>query len=221
VPAAGAWIDMTGFQSGQANTYQRTDLATPAAGRYTDPSTSANCQEWTTQSYSSLGTPYDTTGVAVTAAGPTYPKCKEARPLACCASPMREKLRGYTTGTTGAVGGREMMNYLCGSQFPGSHFCHYAEYQRTGTTQSPPAGGAWVDMSGFQSGQANTYQRTDLASAIAGRYTDSSTSANCQNWTALSYSSLGTPYDTTGVVVTPAGAAYPKCKELHAAACCQ
>jgi hypothetical protein len=145
-PVGGAWVDATGFQSGNADTYIRNDLAARSSGRYTAASNDTNCTNWTALSYTSFGTVYDGKGVTITPSGASYQLCKDPRPLACCKSPMREKFRGFTQATvTGDVGGRERMHFLCGSEMPGSHLCHHAEYVRAAPRVAPPVARAWVD----------------------------------------------------------------------------
>ena len=109
------------------------------------------------------------------------------------------------------------MHRLCGVEFPGAHMCHFAEYERATPTTVPPAAGAWLDTTGFQSGASSTYVRTDAAAANGGRYTDPLYSQNCDNWTATTDGS----YPTSGTAIAPKGAVYPPCSEAHVVACCQ
>ncbi|MGZ3407694.1 MAG: hypothetical protein ACXVAN_14690, partial [Polyangia bacterium] len=214
VPATGAWLDTTGFQTGSSSTYIRTDTAATNGGRYTDSHYSQNCDNWT----ATIDGTYPTTGTAIAPKGAVYPACSEAHALACCLTPWREKFRGFTSAVTvGAVGGRELMHRLCGVEFAGSHMCHFAEYERATPSTVPPASGAWLDTTGFQSGSSSTYIRTDTAASNGGRYTDSHYSQNCDNWTAT----IDGTYPTTGTAIAPKGAVYPACSEAHAVACCQ
>lgn len=108
--------------------------------------------------------------------------CTLSKPLACCDSPYRESFAGFTTATRdGAAGGRAGMHLACGTEFPGSHLCHVAEYARTHPTILPPVQGAWMDMSGYQY-HSTLYLNRESARADEGRYTVASW-ANCYNWT--------------------------------------
>jgi hypothetical protein len=100
-------------------------------------------------------------------------------------------------------------------QFTGSHMCHLAEYSRAAATQTPPSGGAWVDLSGYlRGGSMLSYS---VASSHMGRYVSSIDSGNCDNWTA---GAVGT-VQTSGTVVTATGTSSAICTTAHAIACCE
>ena len=65
MPASGAWLDTTGFQTGASSTYVRTDVAATNGGRYTNPLYSQNCDNWTATTDGS----YPTSGTAILAQG--------------------------------------------------------------------------------------------------------------------------------------------------------
>jgi hypothetical protein len=221
VPADGAWLDSAGFRGySSSSTYATTEIASVDHGRFTDFNYGYNCGNWTANDYLSSGYTYDTKGTAVIPAGESYPLCKVPRVLACCTSPYKEEFAGFTPASVvGAMGGREMMHGLCATTFSGSHMCHMAEYERATSPVTPPAAGAWLDTSAFQT-SSTIYAVDDVASRAAGRFTDFNYGYNCGNWTANDYVSSGYTYDTKGTAIAPEGAVYPTCKVARPVACC-
>jgi hypothetical protein len=72
--------------------------------------------------------------------------CGTPRPVACCFTNVKNRLRGFTPTTyTGNLGGRLGAHAICRAAFSGSHFCHEGEYGRANSGTAVPAGGAWVD----------------------------------------------------------------------------
>ena len=125
---------------------------------------------------------------------------------------------GFTVATTtGAIGSREAMHAKCAAEFAGAHLCHVAEYNLATPASPLPSGGAWLDNTGFQTGNSNTYVRSDAAAINGGRYTGLDDYVNCRNWTAT----LDGSYPVQGTTITPAGSANPPCSESHPIACCQ
>jgi hypothetical protein len=128
---------------------------------------------------------------------------------------------GFTGGTfNGAAGGREMMNSLCNSAFPGSHLCHVAEYDAAGSPSPPPVSGAWIDDSGFPNQSGVAAVENGQASPMSGRITWFNDVTNCGNWTELSYTSMGKVADAKGRAQLPAGQAQVACKTALPIACC-
>jgi len=213
-PASGAWLDMSGGIEayngfvGASNEIGNVDL-----GRYTGQLYSANCNNWSEAMSGSTAT----SGSTIRPDGVTSQLCTTSHALACCSTPYAETFRGLTsTSVTGVrPGGRAEMHQLCGAQFPGSHMCHTAEYQRANPTSSPPAGGAWIDISGFlkQSGSPTS----EIATQHAGRYSGQLYSANCNSWTAALSGSTA----TSGSIITPSGATSAVCTTSRPVACCQ
>jgi hypothetical protein len=214
VPAAGAWIDQgAGIDAFNGTVYAIT-LATIETGRYIGQAAFGNCDNWT----AAIDGGNPTSGAVVTPAGVFNHTCTETHVLACCSSPFQEKFRGFTTThTTGVLaGGRAAMHAACGAQFASSHMCHIAEYYRASPTTTPPAGGAWLDGSGYFR-TTFTQETFETASAQAGRFTDQAPFSNCDNWTAAVDG--GNP--TNGAIVTLAGSATALCTTSHPIACCQ
>jgi hypothetical protein len=75
-PAAGAWIDASGFASPSGGTVS-TAVASPNAGRWAGRAIYDNCENWTTAASSDAG--FTVRPGLVTGAS-----CAVARPLACC-----------------------------------------------------------------------------------------------------------------------------------------
>ncbi|CAN5818657.1 hypothetical protein BH11MYX3_BH11MYX3_39140 [soil metagenome] len=213
-PAAGAWLDMSGGIEGfNANTSVSNEIGSVDLGRYTSQLYSGNCDNWTVGVDGS--TP--TFGETVTPATHTTVLCTTSHALACCSTPYVEGFRGFTTTTVSGVrpGGRAEMHQLCGAQFAGSHMCHIAEYQRATPTVSPPASGAWLDMSGYL--RSSSSVTNEIASHHAGRYAGQLYSGNCDNWTAAVDGS--TP--TFGETITPTGNTTTLCTGTRSIACCE
>jgi hypothetical protein len=213
VPSGGAWIDSSGgAEGGGAGVFD--DIATRDIGRYTDQLFSGNCDNWT----ASTDGINATSGLLLTTSGPSDVLCTTTHVLACCSTVYKEVFRGYTSATTsGVAGGRTAMHSLCGAEYASSHMCHIAEYNRATPTTSPPAGGAWIDESGFN----RTSNGGDVSSAAAavdfGRYTGQLFSGNCDNWTA----STDGINATSGLLITTAGPSTVLCTTTHPVACCQ
>jgi hypothetical protein len=216
VPAGGAWIDASGGVEGyNANVTVTNDLGSTDLGRYSGPLYSGNCDNWTASTDG--GT--TTFGDMITTASYTNAVCTTTHVLACCSTPYVETFRGFTTATvTGArPGGRAEMHQLCGAQFAGSHLCHAAEYYRANPTTSTPAGGAWIDASGYSRTAGGANVANDVASVHMGRYGGPLYSGNCDNWTATTDGGTTTFGDTvTALAVTNA-----VCTSSHPLACCQ
>jgi hypothetical protein len=78
-PAAGAWIDASGYQRAYADAQEVSDVASIHASRYTGQS-DHNCYAW---SQVKTGT-QQLFGLIVTPAGPYDADCSTAHPIACC-----------------------------------------------------------------------------------------------------------------------------------------
>ena len=126
VPATGAWIDGV-------------DVTTMVRTPY--------CSGWSNATSSPLAFVLRPDGSASTQdRTSTYFSCATARPLACCASPAPTNFRGFTPAAAmGDFGGTVFGHQLCAAAFPGSHFCHVAEYQLANSGAAIPAAGAWID----------------------------------------------------------------------------
>jgi len=213
-PASGAWIDFSGGVRTDAGLVQASlDLGDVTQGRYVSQLYSGNCDNWTAAIDSSTVT----RGLTITPATATSDLCTAMHALACCSTPYVEKFRGFTAALTTGVhpGGRAEMHQLCGAEFAGSHMCHAAEYARAASTTSPPAGGAWLDYSGFL--RSSTQATAEIASGDVGRYSGQLYSGNCDNWTAAIDSSTV----TRGLTITTSGATSALCTDSHPIACCQ
>ncbi len=211
VPAAGAWVDSSGATDGSfSGAVVVEEIASREAGRYTGRLLFGNCDNWSTTS-SSLG-------LVLKPGGAFGESCGVPRVLACCATPYRERFRGFTTATTtGAAGGRAQMHLQCAQQFPGSHLCHVAEYHRAAPSITPPAPGAWIDPSGFATASGGVVE-TRLASIRVGRWTARAVigpSHNCQNWTELGAEGQ------QGLTVQPGGSFNASCSIARPLACCE
>ena len=211
VPVGGAWIDSSGAVDGSfAEAAVVDELASRASGRYTGRLLYGNCESWTASDGAAEGLVLETGGAFLAA-------CSETHVLACCTTPYLERFRGFTSAmTTGAAGGRARMHASCGAEFPGSHLCHVAEYERATPTTTPPAGGAWLDASGFATA-AGAPTETSLAARDLGRWTGRAalgSGINCQNWTDA---------DPTldGLAVEPGGAFTRTCATPRPLACCE
>lgn len=215
-PVNGAWIDPSGGIRNDAGLITLADgVASLELGRYFGSAYSWNCSNWT-QSQTSSGT--ITYGETITRGGPYSQLCTTSLPLACCTTPYQETFRGFTTATVSGVrtGGRAEMHQLCGAQYPGSHMCHIAEYNRANPTSAPPAAGAWIDASGYlDSGNGLT---TEVGPFMVGRYSGSAYSWNCSHWTQAATPSGTITY---GLTITPAGGITQLCTGVRSIACCQ
>lgn len=215
VPAAGAWIDASGGITGNSGTVAvANDLANADLGRFSGVLDFHNCENWTASSAGGN----TTFGDIMTPAGWTDVLCTTTHVLACCSTPFLEKFRGFTTATTtGVTSGRAAMHALCGTQFPGSHLCHIAEYERAQVTVSPPAAGAWIDASGYFETAGGGTVANDAATSHVGRFSGVLDFHNCENWTAATAGGN----TTFGDVITPAGWTDVLCTTQHSLACCQ
>jgi hypothetical protein len=213
-PASGAWLDMSGGVEGyNANVQVENELASVSLGRYTAQNYTGNCNNWTaTMSGTNV-----TFGEVINPASTAVVQCSTSHALACCSTPYVEGFRGFTSASvTGAhTGGRAEMHQLCGAQFAGSHMCHVAEYQRASATVTPPAGGAWLDMSGYL--RTSTSVDNTISPSFMGRYTAQNYTGNCNNWTAT----MSGTNVTFGETITDAGTAVAQCSGARPIACCE
>ncbi len=213
-PAAGAWIDISGTVGSEGGEDVVLGVGSTDAGRFVGQLDQGNCDNWTVTAAD--GGP--TFGELITPAGRNQAVCTATHALACCSTPYVEKFRGFTTVlATGAPGSRAQMHARCGTQFPGSHLCHAAEYYRTQSGTSVPATGAWIDPSGFVQANASVQVTTEVAPARSGRYGDALDQGNCDNWTVTAAD--GGP--TFGDTVTTTGVTEIVCTTALPLACCQ
>lgn len=203
-PAAGAWIDSSATISATF-----TIEGAPGAGR--NAGGSDNCYGWTSNTAS---TSYYA-GFRVTPAGFVAGSswCNQARSLACCSGTPKVSFAGVTAWTTdGAPGSRAVLHSHCAAEFPGSHFCHAAEYVRSNSAAPIPASGAWIDHSVTPTGAS-----TLAGVPSAGR--GSNGSDDCYGWTS---NTASTSY-YAGYRVTPAGfvSGSSWCNQQRPLACCR
>ena len=213
-PTAGAWLDMSGGIEGfNGSIGVSNEVANVDLGRYAGQSYSGNCDNWT----AAIDGATATSGETLKPSGPIAQLCTTSHVLACCTTPYVETFRGVTQASVTGVrpGGRAEMHQLCGAQFPGSHMCHIAEYQRAHPTTSPPAGGAWIDYSGFL--RQSSYPTNELATHHVGRYTGQLYAGNCDNWTAA----IDGATATSGETITTAGPFSALCTTSRPVACCE
>jgi hypothetical protein len=213
-PASGAWLDMSGGIDGfNANVTVSNELGSVNLGRWTSQSYSGNCNNWT----AAIDGSTSTFGETINPTTHTTVLCTTSHALACCSTPYVEGFRGFTTATVSGVhsGGRAEMHQLCGAQFAGSHMCHIAEYQRATPTVSPPASGAWLDMSGYLRSSGSV--TNEIATLHAGRWASKSYSGNCDNWTAAIDGSTS----TFGETITATGHTTQLCTGTRPIACCE
>jgi hypothetical protein len=194
IPAAGAWIDpSTEFDGG--TTYSGSPQAGRSANGY-------NCQ-----SYTHNGTTYGGTSLAASGSIGWTTDCNVSRPLACCTTPSKTRFAGFTRATTnGKLGGRARTHAMCNSEFPGSHYCHAAEYIRANSGVPIPAGGVWIDPSANNSGVV--YSGVPTAGRQANGYT-------CQ-----SYMHDGTTYGGTSLAQRGTMGWTTDCNVSRPLACC-
>jgi hypothetical protein len=207
VPANGAWLDFSCTEQNQGGTVESGRLGcgsysgAPDGGRSTPDASGGNCTAWTASG------PGTQTGIMLHPSLAISGPCTDSRPIACCSTPYRETFRGFSTVmTTGNAGGRPGMHAICTQQFSGSHLCHHAEYHRATPTITPPAGGAWIDSSSFNSATEN-----GGAMATSGRST--SPTGSCASWTDANPSRLG-------IMMTPANSTTGSCGTQRPLACC-
>ncbi|AKT38458.1 collagen-like protein [Chondromyces crocatus] len=221
VPASGAWVDSSGAISVSSGTvYSLSTLTGPRSGRNSSSNDSANCANWTSNTYQSGQYTYNASGMTVSVGGPQTGLCNAARPLACCATPYREAFAGFSSASTvGEAGGRESMHARCANEFTGSHMCHAAEYARATPTTLPPAEGAWLDSSSYFANNT-VYTISGLGSMDGGRMAGRSDSSNCANWTSNTYQSGQYTYNSSGLTATRTGFSTNLCNVARPVACC-
>lgn len=218
-PAQGAWLEYSSMQYVGPNGTVAETYGLLASSGDSVRAGLPGCQEWASNSSSVFGV------VALPSGGFQELSCAQPRPLACCATPYRERFAGFTsTARPGAPGGRAAMNAACVSEFVGSHFCHRAEYLRATPSVVPPTGGAWIDPSvvgparSASSPAGAELPLTYSGFEKAGRATSAGanlTYFHCDNWTDAAYPSGG------DVVGDPTGALSRGCAVPHAVACCR
>jgi hypothetical protein len=207
-PADGAWLDYSciehsaGGTTPSGKTSCGVEVASPDAGRGVAESSSGNCSGWTTDVQYSQGLRIDPYAA-------DYAYCDVARAIACCVTPYRETFRGFTAVTTsGDAGGRAAMHAMCSTEFPGSHLCFAAEYQRAHPTSAPPIEGAWIDGAAY-----NDVYNDGVAMPRSGRTTGASTITNCDNWTSAAQY-------VQGLTVSTPEATNLYCEVARPLACC-
>ena len=125
-PTEGAWLDPS-YETGLSGVRSLNGVA---------------CQSWT------VGATLNSGLYLTAAAGFDNADCSKRKPVACCNSPARTQVAGFTSMTTrGNPGGRTKMHQLCAAEFAGAHLCHLIEYVRAHDPKAIPSGGAWVDPS--------------------------------------------------------------------------
>ncbi len=195
VPATGAWLDAS-ITPSDSFTVEGSHLF----GRNTDSS----CLSFTTTSSSYTGTYLQANGEATWGSS----NCGTSRALACCNGTPKIVFAGFTTAAyTGSMGGRPAAHAICGAELPGSHLCHAAEYVRSVSDETVPAGGAWVDASVDHAGGF-----TVEGAPSFGRNTDSS----CLSFTTASTSYTGTYLQTNGEATWGSS----NCQTARRLACC-
>jgi hypothetical protein len=98
---------------------------------------------------------------------------------------------------------------MCDSQFPGSHFCHIAEYLRAASYKPIPVAGAWVDFS-FAHGDWTTD-----GIPTAGRAAGDNWETPCENWSSATTTQPARKISAQGTVMPGL------CSEIGPVACCQ
>lgn len=179
-PADGAWIDSS-HAGGVAAVRNATAGGT-------------SCDSWTQTASGYYG-------VYITAAGGmSNTDCSRRKAVACCNSPARTRVAGFTRATTsGAAGGRMKMHAMCATEFAGSHLCHYVEYARAHSAEQPPASGAWLDDS----------LGTTAAAAR------SLNNVSCESWTQSASGYYGVYLTANG------GTSSTDCSRVKSVACCR
>lgn len=119
---------------------------------------------------------------------------------------------GFTSATsTGNLGGRVGAHAMCQAQFgPNAWFCHATEYLNS-AAQGAPVGGAWVDWSAAENGNAVT--AGGLSAGRSGTNTNS-----CSSWTNGTTGVSQLTIGVNGEIVS--GASGTNCSQLRPAACC-
>ena len=105
IPAVGAWLDASVLPDGAT-----TRDGSHRFGRLTGGA----CQNYTTTLAAYSGTVLLPDGDPVVSS-----TCGTARPLACCNGEPKIVFAGFTTPTTGNLGGRPAAHAMCGAAFPG------------------------------------------------------------------------------------------------------
>lgn len=220
VPAGGAWMDPSAQLAGRLEV-SSPSFTSPDSARTGDaptappPGNSVSCAGWL--SSDSIG--YSSIGTVATPTGAATATCDTTHVVACCSTPYREQFAGFTTATTsGAIGGRSAAHRVCHAEFPGSHFCHQAEFSRATSSVSPPSVGAWIDYS-FLSVPSVPNPPTPSEDGIGTRAGFARAGrvpvGGCVNWT------WGAP-GNGGAVVTDTGIlSSGDCDKLRALACCR
>lgn len=211
VPDGGVWVDPSATATPLTRVVyaQSMNIISPDSSRALAPA----CAHWTDGSV--------TSGVAVFPSGPALSLCNQPRPLACCNTPFRERVVGFTNATTtGGQRGTTSMHLLCAAELPGSHFCRASEYVRATPTTPPPLGGAWLDTDGllvennFGLVVPNVVSPEGFKSS--GRVVGAlSGSTNCDSWTSGAASASG--YVAAPATFIQSGL----CSVPHRVACCR
>ena len=222
VPATGAWIDPSIIPYSLSSD---SDLTVNGAIGYGREDFSYTCFSWTsnasTTSFSSsyLG-PDGRINLTSSNTFPTPPACNVQRPLACCNGTPKVQFAGFTTLSPDGAGtgkGRPGMHAACAAEFSGSHMCHIAEYLRTDSATSVPAGGAWLDPSVNEHG--------DVVTGGSPRFGRETQSYTCTGWTNNSPTSFAATYvgadgsahlESSNTFPTPVG-----CTAHRPIACCK
>ena len=217
VPASGAWIDPSVDVNG--------DFTLDSSTSFGREARSSTCSAWTTDSSTSFTTTYmQPNGRVVTASSGTLPKppgCETPRALACCNGAPKIIFAGFTTAANTGGGfnanGRPGMHAVCNAEFPGSHMCHIAEYQRAGSPASVPTSGAWVDPSVDELG--------DFTLGAAPRFGRETSDSTCAGWTnSLTSSGTATYLGPDGTGHTESSGTLPQppgCGAIRPIACCK
>lgn len=186
--------------------YAFTNSATtpPADGAWIDPSYSVgtagvrsfsgtSCDSWTQTASGYYGLYVTATGAL------SSTDCSKRKALACCNSPARTRLAGFTAAkTNGNAAGRFKMHQMCVAEFPSSHLCHNIEYARAHSATIPPTGGAWIDPSnGTAAGNARDLSGT-----------------SCDSWTQTTSGYYGLYVTTNGDLSST------DCINTKSVACC-
>jgi hypothetical protein len=203
-PASGAWIDTSSDGTGLNDNF---DVGSLRHGRGASADINDNtCFAWTT--LSSQGRWINSTATLASGAN-----CRDQRALACCSTPPRTQVAGFTTATTAgnAGGGRPLMHALCAAEFPGAHLCHVTEYMRASSSLAVPSVGAWIDDSLVE--YAGPSPARNTGAPASGRVTTGFT--NCNQWTTGG--SGGTFLDTNGTATGNVGT----CANVRSVACCR
>jgi hypothetical protein len=192
VPAAGAWVDPSSDGSGTVTG------GSLSFGRYVNFA----CSNWTT-----AGTGFSAYSITASGGVGNTGDCNVSRALACCSTPTKTRFAGFTVGTTnGNMGGRPAMHAMCAAEYPGSHFCHAAEYLRAASPTTVPATGAWVDPSTVEGGST-------VVGGVprAGRYVNFA----CSNWTTA-----GTGFSAYSITAAGGVGNTGDCNVVRPLACC-